>query len=196
MSDCIPCQLAYQGDLVALKELIEQNIKNATKIDEDGRQPLHWAITGKRQDVITYLLSLEGLPVNTADEAGWTPLHIASSTGNILAVQQLLEHKAKVDVETTNGQTPLHYAASKNHVEVVKLLLEKEADGNAKDVIGETPLFRAVARQNTVIVRLLIDAGAELELVDHRGNTVMHVACSEDSSDSAALIYKKCPGLM
>lgn len=48
----------------------------------------------------------------------WTPLHIASSVGQVDIVSALVEKGATVNAVNQTGQTPLHYAASRNRLEV------------------------------------------------------------------------------
>ncbi|KAF3942288.1 Ankyrin-1 [Dactylella cylindrospora] len=68
--------------------------------------------------------------VRTLDKGGETPLHIASRTGNFLAVSEMLEVlvSAAQQVEPVlpgnEKRTPLHISAVRGHVKIVKLLLE------------------------------------------------------------------------
>ena len=47
----------------------------------------------------------------TSDDAGNTPLHTAAMQGNSMAVQLLIEHKAKTDAVNCDVKTPVHLAA-------------------------------------------------------------------------------------
>lgn len=48
----------------------------------------------------------------------WTPMHIASSVGQVDIVSALMSKGAPVNAVNQTGQTPLHYAASRNRLEV------------------------------------------------------------------------------
>lgn len=61
------------------------------------------------------------MPLDVADEAGWTPLIISSSVGNNDLVKLLLEHGCNPNNVTEMKTSCLHYACSKNRIEVVKL---------------------------------------------------------------------------
>jgi ankyrin repeat protein len=49
-------------------------------------------------------------------------------------VQQLLKHKANVEVKSDIRETALYIAAQYKNNTVVRLLLEHKADVNAKDI--------------------------------------------------------------
>ena len=66
-----------------------------------------------------YLIA-SGADVKSKDEESWTPLHIATSTGNLKIVEKLVSAGADVNACNNSNNTPLHYAASKNHGDVKK----------------------------------------------------------------------------
>ena len=57
-----------------------------------------------------------------------TPIHLASSKGQVAAVGALIEAGADLNVGNYIGDTPLHEAVHYGHKDVVKLLLDKGAD--------------------------------------------------------------------
>jgi ankyrin repeat protein len=65
-----------------------------------------------------------GANVNTRDQDGYTPLHLASSDGNVNVVRVLLDAGAIVDATNIDGYTPLHYASSDGHVNMARVLLD------------------------------------------------------------------------
>lgn len=75
---------AYEGDLDAVKAAVEsaESAKAvATRKDSDGRTLLHWAASGGRMDVVDYLMTIEGVKVNSRDESQWTPLMSGETDG-------------------------------------------------------------------------------------------------------------------
>jgi ankyrin len=65
-------------------------------------------------------------------QAGYTPLHVASHFGQINMVRFLLQHSADVKASTSVGYTPLHQAAQQGHTTIVNLLLENCAPPNSQ----------------------------------------------------------------
>ena len=66
----------------------------------------------------------------TLSRAGWTPLHVAASRGQLERLTELL-HERQVNASAKDGRTPLHVAAAEGKPQVVKLLLDAGADQKA-----------------------------------------------------------------
>ncbi|RKT83563.1 hypothetical protein SAMN05421805_11055 [Saccharopolyspora antimicrobica] len=81
-----------------------------------------------------------GLPVNTTDEAGNTPLMLAAYHGHAETVRALLDRNADPDLRNDRDQSPIAGALFKGEEAVVKLLREAGADLDAG-----TPSARAAA---------------------------------------------------
>ncbi|KAF9181754.1 26S proteasome non-ATPase regulatory subunit 10 [Haplosporangium sp. Z 767] len=166
---------AFEGQFGLVKQLVDQNKGAITLKDEDERQPLHWAVSGKRLDIVEYLLE-QGAPVNEMDEPDITAL--------------LLSKKADVNAKTDSGTTPLHYAASKNFLDVVRILLDNGADPKLDDKNKQTPLHRAAVRGYTPLVKLLIDNGSRLNPQDSVRNTPLHLACQDEHGETALALLE------
>ncbi|KAG6949835.1 hypothetical protein JG688_00014470 [Phytophthora aleatoria] len=101
------------------------------------------------------------------DYAGWTALHITSSSGWQAGLVLLIAHGANVELTTTEnnecGTTALHLAAQNGHSSCVLALLDAGADINACDDLGDTPLLSALRHGHSRIVTLLLRHGATCE---------------------------------
>jgi len=71
-----------------------------------------WAVSRGHTDLASWLLE-RNKDVDAEDEAGWTPLIIASSAGHEMIVRMLIEAGAGVNRTTKEGRSALLYAASK-----------------------------------------------------------------------------------
>jgi ankyrin repeat protein len=69
-------------------------------------------------------------------------LHVAADRGALEIVEELVEHKAKVNVQDHYGQTPLVYAAFSGHWNVVAFLIEHHAKLNHQTKFGQTALMK------------------------------------------------------
>ncbi|KAI1311251.1 ankyrin repeat-containing domain protein [Xylaria venustula] len=107
-----------------------------TQRNRAGRTPLHILCSSKsRLDsskpltvlpidiVISKMKTLGSKTIDVADNAGITPLHLASTTSGIY-VQKLLDAGADPARATLEGRTPLHLAAQSRESNIVGILLD------------------------------------------------------------------------
>lgn len=161
-TDLLCVQLTGNANLV-LRHLSslssEAAASEATRVDADGRTPLHWAASSCDVEVVRALCD-KGAELDKVDGSGlveciqyslcaeadsqslyrWSALHIASSAGRQDNVAELLYRGASPKVVNTKGLTPLHYAASKGHTDVGRRLVEAGADVNARDGAKQCPM--------------------------------------------------------
>ena len=123
--------------------------------------------TGSRAQVFILVRELPEL-VNTADEQGLLPVHLAAKTGDARLLQMLVEHKADVHAVTANEEreTPLHVAASYGKIASLRLLITLGADVNAQDANGFTPLICAVKTDQPDVVVFLHQVMASCSTFD------------------------------
>ncbi|MDC0288119.1 acyltransferase family protein [Rubripirellula sp.] len=125
-------QVARVQDYVAGKsgeELI-------TMVRPDGRNALHMAaqamsIPRPDDDVVSTLTVLinAGIPADSLDNFGQSPLHYSIRTGNLVALKTLLKFKANPNIpDRVHGLTPLHLAATFNADEMMLELTKAGAD--------------------------------------------------------------------
>ena len=131
----------------------------------------------------------QGLDVNGTDQAGRTPLMMASYNGHTQVVRYLLDQGADVHASNAEGRTPLIFAASGPFPETVELLLESDADPNLTDD-GEqwTALMFAAAGGHTEVVQVLLDHGADPSLQDEDGETALDFARSNNHTEVVKLL--------
>ncbi|CAF1090416.1 unnamed protein product [Rotaria sordida] len=120
-------------------------LSNKSSIDirnDKGESLIHQAV--KKADIIRVKqLIEEGHPVNTIDNNSWTPLHEASSMGDIPLMELLLANNANINVQGGEEQmTVLHEALLNENTNecVIKFLLENGADSHIKNKNGKTAI--------------------------------------------------------
>ena len=125
-----------EPSLKAAQVLIDWPKTDVNILNAKGESPLMLAILKGQQDVADKLIK-KGADVN---KTGWTPLHYAASSGQLVIISQLLENSAYIDAESPNGTTPLMMAAMYGTTAAVKLLLDEGADPQLKNQQGLSAL--------------------------------------------------------
>jgi cytohesin len=148
---------AGNGNIQALKHLVEKGAK-ATTIDSFSNTSLHWAANQKmyfgsssdsqeqkpvaNTEARNYAASIKylvakGVGVDSKNQLGRTPLHLAAASGCKDAIIALVKSGANINAIDDTGRTPLHLAVSEathdKKTDVVKLLLEWGADTKIKE---------------------------------------------------------------
>lgn len=140
-------------------EMLEKLIllgANCNAKDKGGFSPVHTAaLLGNVSDLWTLFKysadannKIEESPLTSRDTIKraivtglvLTPLHAATTDGDLQKVKALLNNGAKVNVAGKLGWTPLHIAAFKGFNEIYHALLAAGADQTAPDKEGGTPV--------------------------------------------------------
>lgn len=134
------------------------------------------------------LLLSAGLPVDTRDERGWTPLMIATFNGNENMAEMLIRSGADIHTKDNAGYGPIHWAAFNGYRNVIKLLVSKRANVNSRSNHGWTPLLQAATRGHLAACIALIAAGASVNSSSNDGWTPLHKACANGHTDVVKLL--------
>lgn len=132
-----------------------------------------------------------GIPVDTRDDRGWTPLMISSFNGNADLAELLIRSGADVHTKDNAGYGPMHWAAFNGYRNVIKLLVVKRANVNARSNHGWTPLLQAATRGQLDAGIALIAAGANVNLSSNDGWTPLHKACANGHGDVVRLLLAR-----
>ncbi|XP_053618072.1 transient receptor potential channel pyrexia-like isoform X2 [Plodia interpunctella] len=122
-------------------------------------------------------------------QAGWTPLHVASSCARLHCTRLLLAAGADPNICDVKGRTALDVVGSAIYfdqevnsqyfTEVIQMLLEAGAQFNTMKVKGlnnvDSPLHTAIALENLDAVNELLNAGASNACLNAAGQTPLHV---------------------
>ena len=97
---------------------------------------IHYVI--ERKDLIfCKTLIADGFNVNSRDNSGNLPVHVAAQVGDNLIMEQLIKSNAGINATNDANQAPLHLAAKNGHKEVFDILKRFDVD-DFKDDFGKT----------------------------------------------------------
>jgi len=144
-------------------------------------------------DEVRELLGNDGIDINTQDEDGNTPLHLAIQDKHQEVIKVLLKNqKANVGCFNKAGYAPIHSAVYSNDVEIVDVLLKHEADVDRRDKRNKmAPIILASRKGYKKIVETLIDKSATIEAEDIDGYTALHVSSLEGHDEVVRLLLEE-----
>ena len=146
---------AMQGNKDALRALLKDGA-DVNTAQGDGMTALHWAATKNDVDLAKVLLYAGANLKATTRIGGYTPLLIASKSGNTAMIETLVGAGADPNSATVNGTTALMFAAQAGNADAVKALVAHGANVNAKEKVkGETALTFAAAYGRADVIRVL-----------------------------------------
>lgn len=108
--------------------------------------------------------------------------------------QRVLNVKASEDridpllffTPNNDGDTLLHTAIIHQNNDLTRLIINEAPSYDLlslKNLLSQTPLHLAVLTKQPHIARALMVAGAIISMRDKRGNTALHIACQDGSTD-------------
>ncbi|MED6205170.1 Protein S-acyltransferase 24 [Stylosanthes scabra] len=126
---------AQYGQTAFIYHIVSKWNADPDVLDNDGRNPLHWAAYKSFADCIHLLLFLDAHR-GRQDKEGMTPLHWAAFRGNLEACTVLVQAGKKEDLIVTDntGSTPAKCASDMNHRQVACFL------GNARRKLSKLRL--------------------------------------------------------
>ncbi|KAK6642755.1 hypothetical protein RUM43_004257 [Polyplax serrata] len=120
-----------------------QRLRRLTSVNtkRKGRTRLQTACEGNDLEEVRALLTFPELDINVVDHEGWTALHLATKTGSVQCVRELLKNhnsdtRKCINIRCRGPEniTPLMCAAVNGHAEICHLLLEHSGPALLEDV--------------------------------------------------------------
>lgn len=118
-------------------------------------------------------------------------LIVATRTGSLKEVNQLISKGADVNDTDKNDTTALMVASSNGFAEVVKTLIDKKADVNAFDENKRTALMFASIKGHMEVAKILIDKKARVNAFDKNKRTALMMAASRGYNEIVELLLEK-----
>ncbi|SDS00026.1 Ankyrin repeat [Gillisia sp. Hel1_33_143] len=182
-------------DLKTVKQKIAEG-NDAKVLNENAFDATIYALLEKADDdVVKFLLSLEGNPVDKKTHDSRIYLHWAAYAGQTEMVKYLLDNRSSVTELDSHGYTPLAFAANAGQKD--KDLYEAfEKHGinlvNEKNESGANLLLLVAPSLSTEKeLSFFTSKGFKLEGTDNNGNGIFNYASKKGNIDFLKLLIKK-----
>ncbi len=144
----------------------------------NDREDLSLAIRQGNLAAVRAIVEKNPALVTSADNAGFTPLHIAATAGRVDIVEYLLDRGADIEARTAGGQTPLFQTVPLVSQKAFVYLLERGANLNARDNEGKTILQFALSWQRPSMVDLILGRGFAVDGRDAAAEEMLEQAAN------------------
>lgn len=183
------------GQKLAIKLLLGHNDVDSNPRDSSGHTPLHKAIYGGRETIVT-VMEEHAINVNVKVLDGESPLTLAIKTGDepTEAARSII---ALDDAETNDGPgsgSPLIMTIINDNETVVMLILQRQdLQINTVDENGRPALMWAAAKNcEAIVTSLLRRAEIRADIEDEDGNaTLTYAACSQSEAIVRQILQRK-----
>jgi len=179
-------------------QTLVENGASLNVIDEQGRTPLHLAVSALEihpsfeerkfcRDMVRYFLE-HGANPDVGDENGTCPLHLAAQIGDEETLNILVTYGASVHVRDNEGENAIFYAIRGPHISMVsKLVEEYKVDLLARNEDGETAAEYCKSLGDMVLFRLIESlAGSPPQPFPNRNQPIpKRMRISNDSVDNS-----------
>jgi len=144
--------------IVVLLLALAQTVADIDMRNKDGETAFSLCVR-ESHNSIAQLLIRSGAQINSQNNLGVSPLHLAALLGNVFLVRLLFSCGATQLTTAMDGYLPIHLACAEGHTEVVKAILElEEGCINSRDYEGDNPLHHAVYSENVNTVKALLES--------------------------------------
>ena len=177
------------GNSKLLREIISNPHSNFERKTEGGLSPLNIALVNDSREIVNILLETKNIrkngDLNSRNELGYTPLHLAIMFNNDKAVKTLLENGADISLQTRKqDNSSIHLMGIYSRNEIISNILKDKGSIAHKKLIHNINNNRLDKRTalhfmstNSILgTKLLYNPGADYEAIDMYGNTPIKYA--------------------
>eukprot|EP01064_Diplonema_japonicum_P007834 TRINITY_DN1545_c0_g2_i1.p1 TRINITY_DN1545_c0_g2~~TRINITY_DN1545_c0_g2_i1.p1 ORF type:complete len:259 (+),score=59.49 TRINITY_DN1545_c0_g2_i1:70-846(+) len=133
----------------------------------------------RNEDIPYSPLSYEPLSPTLFGDAPITPrkeLLLAARTGNIIRMNDLLEHGTSTEAYDNDGRTPVSHACIRGDSSMLRLLLRHNASFVKHSKDGWTPLHFTIMEKRLIVAEVLLKQGADVNSKSAHGFTPLSLA--------------------
>jgi len=180
-------ELVRKGDLVQVIAKLQHGDEDVNQPNESGRCALHVATSlddrKTKIQMVKYLLSMSADP-NFTDQAGWTPMHNATSCPPV--VKLLLDAGGDPKAVNIKGTGVLHYFVRQDikgakqieeFIDVFQILVDRGADINAITDAGDSVAHTSITYGHESLAMVLLEQDKlDVGVKNREGETLLHAA--------------------
>ena len=153
---CENDQVDKAAALEILNLLIEKYPEAVRHTDDFGNLPIHLAIVSRNHELYRVLIEAYPGSVSVPDAGGMLPLHNACRNGSLATVEYMYDlYPDAIIHASTQGHYPIHFA-----------------------IMGMGRLYRTDPITAAEIVQFLLNCDPNQKLIQLRGRSLLHYACS------------------
>ncbi|XP_046566467.1 ankyrin repeat domain-containing protein 29-like isoform X2 [Haliotis rubra] len=143
-------------------ELLVSRGADVSLVDDDGDNVLHYACEGGYRKTVEFVLSLDGVDINSRGQRSMTPVMLAALRGHRDVVEFLVSRGADVSLVDGVGNDILHYACRGGDRKTVEFVLSLDGvDINVRNDYGETAADVARDGRHHQLSDLLVSRGTQ-----------------------------------
>ena len=129
--------MIIQNELMETYDLLPKYFGNLKFLMKVVNETVIHDVIFKQNQKLCAKLVRDGVDINTRDNSGNFPIHIAALTGNKLILNLLLQNNASVNALNHTRQTVLHLAAKNGHKDISDTL-QQHGTNDSADSFGKT----------------------------------------------------------
>ncbi len=123
------------------------------------------------------------IPPNAQQIAQYSGLHAAAWSGDLAALQRLIDARVDLNPRDANGRTPLHVATFARQMQALRLLAQAGAELGALDNDRYDAVTIAAVADDEATLRLLLAVGASAKLITSRYDGTALIAAAHLGHD-------------
>lgn len=176
--DHIAFYFAKEGNLKAIKYLLEEQKLDPNTKNAEGKTLLFPACSSGNLELVRYLVEDKKLKVNVKIDKGQTILLSVCQSGNLELLKYLIEEKDfYVNNRNMFTKIALTFVCRKGNLDFVKYFGERGANLSLKDKNENTLLFPACKSGNLELVKYLVEEkGVDIVLERNNGQALLNSA--------------------